>query len=497
MRRAAKLVGRCLAVALPVLASGCRVGPDYRPPDMSAITEAPWRAGSLDAGAPRVSAGTVAADAWWRQFDDEELSRLIDLLARQNLTLEEARQRVLAARAIREEVAAARRPQVDATAEAREASTGSEAVNFRGPPPGQSTEFYAAGLSAAWELDLWGRVGRLARAADANVEVSVEDYRAAAVSLTAELATAYTDLRTLQARTGLLDRNIELLRQALALVESEQEAGAANRRDVARAQRQLSQTLALRPALREAAACSENRMAVLLGRRPGDVVVGPGGMPRMPAMIGLGLPADLIARRADVRRAIAAYRAAVERLGASEAERYPTVTLAGTLNVQSSSAADLFGGHAITYDFGPRIRLPLLDGGRVDAAVRERVAQAEERRVAAERTLLEAIGEVENAAVGVARSDDRLGELAAAVAAARTEADVADQLHRTGLSDLLQVVEAQRTIVELEDRSLLARRDALAGAVQLYRALGGGWESLPLPEPRPAAVSEHAMETTP
>lgn len=469
-----RLLFWAIAGALACLETGCRVGPVYQPPDLSPVTAPPWRAATLGL-APQASAVTD----WWRQFDDEELVRLIDGLVRQNLTLAEARQRVLAMQAVRTGAAADRLPRLDGTATTVHAATGEKAVNPQGPQPGQDMELYSAGFAASWELDLWGRIQHLNQAADATVAAAVEDYRDAAVSLAADLAIAYLDIRTLQERLDVLDRNLDLQRQTLALATSQQEAGTGTEFAVAQAQRQLAQTQALKPPLRDALARSENRLALLLGRRPSDNLVAPGKIPQMPPVLGLGLPAELLEHRADVRRAIAAYRAAVERVGAARAAKYPTVTLSGTLNLQTTNPSHLLDSQAYTYSLGPSLRVPLFDAGRLDAAVQERVAEAEQCRLAVDRTLLEAIGEVENAAVGVVRSEEQRQELENAVTAARRAVTLADQLYRAGLTGLNDLVDAQRYLVDLQDRSLVARRDALVETVHLYRALGGGWEKLP------------------
>ena len=490
------------AAALLLGVTGCKVGPTYQAPDVTAITAPPWRSQSLEADTARIRTDTQQVAAWWEQFGDNELVQLIGELARQNLTLDEARQRIVAAQAIRGRTAADRVPHLDASAAFATAGTGKEAINFTGPPPGEQVEVYSAGLTAAWELDLWGRVARSVRAAEADVEVTLEDYRDMAVSLAAEMAIDYVDLRVLQARLAVLDRNIELQRQTLALARSHLDAGSGSNLDVTQAERQLSKTLALRPPLMDALARTENQIAILLGQRPGQVSIASGEVPAMPALIGLGVPAELVQRRADIRRAIAVYRAAVERIGAAAAERYPTITISGTLNLQATDASYLFGGYGYTCNLGPNLRVPLFDGGRIDANVRERTARAQERRSALERTILEAIGEVENAAVGVVRSEDRQRELADAAGAADQAVTLAEELYRAGLSDLLKVVDAQREQVDIQDRQLVARRDALTETIRLYRALGGGWQDMRLPNPgqadnaTPLAATPPATETT-
>jgi outer membrane protein, multidrug efflux system len=466
-------------VALMFLAAGgCMVGPEYRPVDVTPQAAPPWHAQSFNAGNWRIGAGDPAVADWWRQFRDEELSRLIRELVSQSFDLAEARQRIVAAQAVASQTRTNGWPQLDGTANGGVAGTGEEGLNFAGPAPGHDDEIYSTGLLATWELDLWGRVERLTRAADAEVGVAVEDYHGAVVSLAADLALAYIDMRTIRSRLEVLDRDVELQVRTVTLAQSELDAGTGTSLNVAQAQRQLAQSMARRFVLLEAIARSENRIALLLGRRPGEVQIAAGGVPQMPPIIGTGLPAELIERRSDIRRAVAAYRAAVERIGAAEAEKYPSVTLSGVLSVQSTDIDRLFAGHAYAYNIGPALRVPLLDGGRTDAEVRERMALAQVRRVRVEQTFLVAIGEVENAAVSIVHTEGRRQELSKAIETAKTVVDRANELYHAGLTDFLQVVDAQRQLANLEDDELLARRDALRETVQLYRALGGGWKEL-------------------
>lgn len=465
--------------------SACSVGPEYTPPDLKSVVRPPWAAESATSETTRLSAEAATVAGWWHAFGDETLPHLIERLCTQNLSLAEARQRVVAAQATRDSAASGWFPAVDGTADAGYAGTGEDAVNFRGPPPGKETDIYSAGIAASWEVDLWGRIGHLTHAADAAIGIALEDYHAAAVSLAAELAITYFELRVLAARLAVLEQNIELQKRALAIAESELDAGTGTRLSVAQATLALRQTIALRPGLNEAITRAENRLSVLLGQRPIAGFDFASGLPSMPRVIGLGLPADLLERRADVRRANASYRSAVELIGAAEAERYPEIRISGTFQLQTPDIADLFSAGAATYTIGPSLRVPLVDGGRIDANVRTRTAEAAERRLALERILIGAIAEVESAAVGVVRSEERERELETAADAAKEAAALAESLYRSGLAGFLEVVDAERALVSIEDAVLVAKGDALAETVRLYRALGGSWATLPLPEPRP------------
>jgi outer membrane protein, multidrug efflux system len=460
-------------LGLLVLAAGCRVGPEHEPPDLSARTDPAWR----NPSGPELTAEREQLARWWEQLGSPELSELAARLWVDNLSLSEARQRVLAARARRGVVAGERLPEVYGEATYMRAGTGDDSLNFQGPPPGRDVDVFSLGASAAWELDLWGRVGRLVESADAEVDIAIEDHRDAAVSLLAELALAYIDARALHLRLDVLERSIALQEETARLARSRFEAGNGARLDVEQAARELELSRARVPELRRALRAAENRVAILVGERPRDGLVAAEDELALPASIGLGLPADLLVRRADVRRAERRLAAAVARIGSAEAERYPRVSLTGTVALRAQDVDTLFGGaDALSYSLGPGLSIPLFTGGRIDSEVAFREARAEEARLAFERTLLEAIAEVETAGEGVVRTRQRVERLEAAVESARAAAALAQELFDAGLRDLLQVVDAQRAQVATEDELLVAWQAALARTVELYRALGGGWD---------------------
>lgn len=462
---------------LTMLLAACKAGPDYAAPALEERTGAGWRAPrDADLGGERMDLA-----AWWERLGDPELDVLARELVRANLSLAQARQRLVAARARRGIARADRLPSVDVDGSYTRAGTGAESLNFAGPPPGERVDVFSAGLAAAWELDLWGRVARLEEAADAEVGAAIDDYRDAAVSLLAELALAYVDARTLAERIDVVQRNVALQERTLALAEDRLAAGNGPRLDVEQTRRLLEETRARIPELQRARAVAENRVAVLVGERPADGLVAGGAPLELPVGLGLGLPADLLSRRADVRAAERRLAAAVANVGAAEAEGYPRVAITGTIAARSDSFGGVFdGGDALSYTVGPGLVFPLFEGGRIAGGVALREAAAEEARLALERTLLEAIEEVENAAAGVARTRQRLDGLEQAATAARASVALAQELYDAGLRDLLQLLDAQRALVALEDDLLVARQSALAETVRLYRALGGGWESIAL-----------------
>lgn len=460
--------------------AACTVGPDYAPPAPTGRLAAAWRQPAGDA----VTAERMDLARWWQRFGSDELSAFADQLVSQNLSLAEARQRVVAARARRGIVSADRLPQVRAGAGYTRASTGDRSLNFQGPPPGQDVDVYSVSTSAGWEIDLWGRVARNLEAADAEIDVAVEDYRDAAVSLLAELAIAYADASTLHQRLDVAGRGVALQEDTVRLVQSRLDAGSGTRLDLDQAQRELENTRALVPELQRALAAAENRIAVLLGERPRDGLVSAGAALAAPAVLGVGVPADLLARRADVRRAERRLAAATARIGAAEAERYPNISIGGTLALAARDVDTLgTGADALSYTFGPSLTIPLFTGGRIDSNVAVRSAEAEAARLTFERSLLDAIAEVETAAAGVVRTRERREHLDAAAVAARSAVVLARQLYDAGSSSLLQVLDAQRTLVATEDELLVAGQASLVQTVTLYRALGGGFEPIPLEAP--------------
>jgi len=481
--------GPLAALAGFALASACTVGRDYERPDLAPRTAPAWRE---PAGAA-ITAQRMELARWWERFGSDELTALATRLVAQNLSLAEARQRIVTARARRGIADAQRLPQLSGGAGYTRAGTGDRSLNFQGPPPGQDVDVYSASVTAGWELDLWGRVARLTEAADADIAIAVEDYRDAAVSLLADLALAYVETSTLHQRLAVATRGIDLQAETVRLAQSRLDAGLGTRLDVQQAGRELEATRALLPPMRQALASAENRIAVLLGDRPRDDLVSATGALRLPPTLGVGLPADVLERRADVRRSEQRYIAAVALAGATEAERYPSITLGGTLALRAQNVDTLTAGaDAISYSFGPNLTIPLFTGGRIDSAVAAAESEAEAARLGFERAVLAAVAEVETAAAGAVRSRERVTHLQASARAAREAVDLAEQLYRSGARSLLQVIDAQRALVRIEDALLVARSEAFAQTVALYRALGGGFESIGLD----GAIAAPAAENT-
>ena len=471
-----RLTSAILPLLLLVFIPGCTVGPDYRVPDVTAVMQDKWSAQDETAGQ---FTERQPLDSWWLQFHDDELIGLIDQLVSSSLALQEARQRVIEVNARYGVVAADQQLQLAAALGYTHAETGDETVSLQGLPPGKSVDVYSTGVIAAWELDIWGRTTRLLEAAEEDIRASYDDYRSMLVSLAAELTLAYVDATTLDARLDTIRENIALQQKTLELAQSRVQAGNGSTLTVVRTEQLLESTKSRIPELERAMTAAKNRINVLLGKPPNHKILQSGSMPTVPHMIGIGLPADLLTRRPDIRQAFHRFHAAVARIGAAEAERYPALSLSGTLTLSGDTLGAVFDTDTLMYSLGPGIRFPILTGGRIDSTVAVRNSQAEQAQLALEQRIIAALAEVENAADGVVRSQQQAATLDAAGKLAATSVKLSSSLYDAGLVDFFQVLDNEQKLVILQESLLLARQQALSEVVRLYRALGGGWENIP------------------
>ncbi|MEE4166048.1 MAG: efflux transporter outer membrane subunit [Desulfocapsaceae bacterium] len=461
-------------LCLLLILSACSVGPNYQEPDISSVMNEQW----LVAGEnrERFDPDRQPMTAWWQQFNDPELSRLIAQLVSSSRALAEARQRIVEVSARQGVVDADRWLQLSAAFGYTHAETGDQAVSLQGWPPGKSVSVVSAGVVAGWELDIWGRTARLLEAAEEDVRATYGVYHGLMVSLAAELTLAYIDTRTLEARLENVRETIVLQEKSLRLLQTRLQAGNGSTLEVVRAKRFVQTTRARIPDLEKNLSLAKNRISLLLGLPPGQGVLHPGPLPSVPLLIGVGLPIDLMTRRPDIRQAVHHYHGSVARIGAAEAERYPALRLSGTLNLSSDTLGNLLDADALIYSLGPGLSFPIINGGRIESVVAVRTSQAEQARLVLEQKIIAALAEVENAAAGVLFSREQTAELLSAEQLAAKSAELAESLYRAGLSDSFQVLSAQQELITIQESLFLARQQALSEVVRLYRSLGGGWE---------------------
>jgi NodT family efflux transporter outer membrane factor (OMF) lipoprotein len=347
------------------------------------------------------------------------------------------------------------------------------------------TDLYQAGFDANWEIDLFGRVRRSIEAAEADVAAAVEDRRDALVTLLSEVARNYVELRSFQRRLDIARANLKAQQDTLDLTNARFKANLISDLDVARADAQVATTAAQIPALEAQRNTAAHRLGVLLGQPPAsllDELIGPAAdtaIPVGPPEVPPGLPSDLLRRRPDVRRAERQLAAATARVGVATADLFPRFSLTGSLGLQSDTFRDLGDSGSRFYSIGPSVSWPIFDAGRIRAQVRAENARQEAAVVTYEQSVLTALEDVENALVNHGKEQQRRDALRRAVAANRRSVEMATQLYDRGLTDFLDVLEAQRALFASEDALAQSDRTISTSLVALYKALGGGWERPP------------------
>ncbi|HXG63330.1 MAG TPA: efflux transporter outer membrane subunit [Planctomycetota bacterium] len=467
---------RAAALAAVLLAtSACAVGPDYEPPrpslreSWSALEEA----GPEDAHRPRARTADLAE--WWTSFGDPALASLVARALEENLELREAASRVREARALRGVVRGGLFPEASVRA-GYERLRWSERGLF--PTDGEAFDLLQAGFDASWEIDVFGGRRRDLEAATADLDSAVEALRDVRVSLAAEVARNYVELRGLQTRLEVARRNLEAQRRTAALVRARVDAGRASEFDGVRAQGQADATAAALPELEAGVRRAVHRLGVLLGRDPGSLVpelAAAGRVPAPPSEIPIGLPADLLRRRPDVRRAERQLAAATARVGAAAADLYPRFFLLGFFRTESLETSDLFTAASRAWSFGPSIQWPFFQGGRIRARVEAQDARREQAAIRFERAVLGALQDVEDALVTLAREQTRRAALSRAAESRRRAVELAGRQYAEGLADLLSVLDAERALYETEDLLVRSEEAVSAAAIALYKAVGGGW----------------------
>lgn len=465
------------AVVLGHLAlAGCTVGPDYEQPELPTVPDA-WHTAATDG----LGDGHAPLQTWWTVFDDEILTSLIERAGETNLTLREAVWRVEEARALRGVVAGQRVPSVDLNAEAgRSRPSDNGSLGALAPEGGfDAGDLYDVGVGASWEIDVWGRVRRQVEAADAEVEASVEDYRDILVTLYAEVAVNYVNVRALQERLRLADTNVKGQENTLELTEDRFDAGLVSALDVAQAESNLSNTRSLIPALENSLNLALNRLAVLIAMTPGalDEELSAGmPIPAEPAEVTTGLPANLLRQRPDIRSAERRLAAQTARIGVATADLYPRFSLGGFLGLQSTSAGDLFSTDSINWSIGLPIRWKLFAGGAVRSQIAAEQARTEQLLANYERAVLVALEEVEDAMVSFEKEVARRAHLASSVDATQRSFDLVLTQYRSGLTDFQNVLDTQRSLLTRQDELAASEGLVIQNLVDLYRALGGGWD---------------------
>lgn len=471
-----------LATALPVLAGCTKLGPDFERP------EAWWKPASWFAAtpvtppAPRASIPVAEPfdAAWWKVLNDPVLNAMQEQLATANLDLRTADFRLAQARAQLGVTESAQGPVVNANASYARARASQRSTVARIARSFEPYDLFQYGLDLSWEIDLWGRVARLVEAGEAQLAAVEEAKRDLLVSSSAELARNYIALRGVQRKVAITRQNLQIARQNQALTRDRAAGGLTTDLDVANASSQVASVEAQLPGLEEQQARLSNAIALLLGEQPGARLAAlavPRAAPVVPPRVPVGVPGDLTRRRPDIRQAEANLHAATAGIRVARADFFPRVTLSGFGAIQGLNVSNLRDSAALAYSIGPSITLPIFEGGRLRRTLELREAQQQEAAIAYQRTVLGALHEVDNALTAYGTEQRRRDRLEQAVAESRRALGLARLRYEQGVADFLQVLTAQRALLDAEQNLADSTTNVALNLVQLYRALGGGWEA--------------------
>jgi multidrug efflux system outer membrane protein len=418
---------------------------------------------------------------WWTAFEDQVLTSLEDRAVRSNLDLKQAEARIRQARAARAIAASALGPTVDATGTfQRSRNPGLTSGWRKGETRGLVSNTYDAGFDAAWEIDIFGGIRRNIEAAAADLQSAVETRRDVLVTLTAEVARNYIELRTFQQQIEIAQQNLATQEHTAWLTRQRFEGGFVGGLDVANANAQVATTSSQIPALEAATRQSIYAIAILLGLQPGDLVpeLSPASsIPAAPPSVPVGLPSDVLRRRPDIRRAEADIHAATARIGVVTADLFPRFTIIGSAGVRSGDFSSWLTWTQRFWSIGPAATWRVFDTGGTRAAIEQQEALQEQTLIAYRQTLLNALQEVENALIASAKEQERRVSLVNAVAANRKAVNLSKTLYTEGQTDFLSVLDAQRSLFATEEALALSTSAVSTDLVALYKAIGGGWNA--------------------
>jgi len=463
------LTGILLASLILTFYGCATVGPDYVSPGLSMAKD--WHTG-LNQGLTAKEMDPQTLAAWWTQFNDPELSSLIERAAAGNLDLKKAQARVREARARRGLAKADLFPTLDAL------GTGSQSRSSEETGSGKTVDLFHLGFDAGWELDIFGGLRRSAEAAEANLQASQEGRRDVLVSLLAEMALNYIEVRTNQARIAVAEANLESQSETYQLIVWRYEAGLSDELAVQQARYTLENIRSQVPVLRTGLEESMNRIAVLLGEQPGQVhkeLEQPMPIPVTPLRVAVGLPADVLRRRPDVRRAERDLAAQTAKIGVAAADLYPKFKLSGSIGLEALSLDNLFSFGSRILTGGLRISWPIFHAGAIRQNIEVQSAVQEQALIAYEAALLQALEEVENALVAYAEEHARRQSLIETTRAAQRVAQLTQDKYQAGLTDFGTVLEAQRTLWSFQDQLTKSDGTVSINLVRLNKAMGGGW----------------------
>jgi NodT family efflux transporter outer membrane factor (OMF) lipoprotein len=471
---------RAVIVAILVVASGChlpqwarngfKVGPNHEP--TPALIAEDW----IDHNDPRVLSDPPEHVEWWSVFNDPKVNELVETAYQQNLTLREAGMRVLQTRARRAMAAGNLFPQSQQAFGDYEHIQESGSVAL--PPPLRVFDQWSAGLNLSWELDVWGRFRRSLESADSDLDASVDEYDAILVCLIAEVVAAYVDIRTFEQRLKYARQNVQIQEKSHDLTETRAKAGKTGFISVYLSKSSLEATRATIPGLKTGLRQANNRLCTLLGEAPVNFAeqLGPGGIPTAPTKVAVGIPADLLRRRPDVRAAESQVASQSAQIGIAIADFYPSIAITGEISTQAEEFRNLFRPLSVGGSIGPSFSWNVLNYGRITNNVRFQDARFQELVANYQNTVLAANQEVEDALVAFLQTQQQVRSLAESSEATQRALELELLNFKEGESDFTGVFVLQGALTTQQDQLATAQGDVTQSLISVYKALGGGWE---------------------
>ncbi|MEK1913208.1 MAG: efflux transporter outer membrane subunit [Pseudomonas chlororaphis] len=480
-----RLLQPVFALSLLSLAA-CSVGPDFQRPEGPRVEA--WA--TPQKAAPSQVVSSPLDERWWEVFNDPQLSALSRRVLTDNLDLQLATSRLEQSRAARQVVTAERYPTSSASGGYARKRNSGEGLNDPSGHEGKSAfNLWDAGFSASWELDFWGRVRRETEAADATLEVAENDRRGVLLSVLAETAQDYIQLRGVQSTRAVTEQNLDVARHSLKLSQLRLADGVATDLDVAEAAAQVATIESQLPALQQRQAQLINALSLLMGEPPQALhaqLAADAPVPQTPRQVAIGLPSQLAERRPDIRQAEARLHAATASIGVAKGDFYPRITLSGNFGSQAMQLSDFGSWGSRQFGIGPQFSLPLFDGGRLRGMLHLREAQQQEAAVAYQQTVLRAWHEIDDQLTRYNSSQLRRDSLAEAVRQNQIALRTAQQQYVEGVVDFVNVLTVQGALLATQEQLVESSTGVSLAMVGLYKALGGGWESVyPLADARP------------
>lgn len=459
---------------LGILLAGCvSVGPDYVPPVTPVSSQ--WNNAPAKVSIAHGETTNTQLASWWTTLNDQQLNEIIQRAVAGNLDIKQARSRVRQARAKRAVAVSAFFPTLDATGSAGRSKSSENAGS------GSTANLYNLGFDASWELDLFGGTRRAVEAASADLEASNEDLNNTLVSLLSEVALNYVELRVYQTRLAVAEANLAAQTESYQLTLWRNEAGLSDQLAVEQARYNLESTRSEIPTLYTGREEALNRLAVLTGEHPGVLkqLQQTASIPAPSEGVTVGIPAEMLRRRPDVREAERRLAAETARVGVAVAELYPKLTLAGSIGLESISTGSLLSSASRLFSVATRATTPIFHGGALRQNIEIQSAVQEQALLQYEAAVLKALEEVEDAIVAYKEEQIRRESLSTSVAAAKLAARLSEAKYAAGLSDFSAVLDAQRSLFTLDDQLVQSQGKVTSNLIRLYKALGGGWESQP------------------